>query len=105
MEDLFTGLEQAISGQSRVAFVTGEAGAGKTRLVDEFLTRACEKHDNILTARGECYSYTVKAGYFPIQRAFEDLLSGKKAEQRLSIDVFDAVPIYRDGGFVVLRVR
>lgn len=84
LEDLFSCLEQTVSGQSQVAFVTGETGAGKTRLVDEFLTRACEKYEDILIARGECYPYTVKTGYFSIQRAFEDLLSGKKADKRLS---------------------
>jgi DNA-binding SARP family transcriptional activator/class 3 adenylate cyclase/alpha-beta hydrolase superfamily lysophospholipase len=46
-------LDEAIDGHRRVVFVTGEAGAGKTTLVDAVLA-ACRVRDRLLVARGQC---------------------------------------------------
>ncbi len=46
-------LESARAGQRQVIFVTGEAGIGKTTLVDVFQQQA-GRHPNLLVARGQC---------------------------------------------------
>jgi DNA-binding winged helix-turn-helix (wHTH) protein len=46
-------LSEALAGQPRLAFVVGEAGIGKTTLVDEFVARAAADHD-LLASRGQC---------------------------------------------------
>jgi DNA-binding SARP family transcriptional activator/predicted ATPase len=58
-------LALALAGQGRVAFVTGEAGSGKTALVQEFARRAQEAHADpssagkaLIAASGNCNAYT-----------------------------------------------
>jgi adenylate cyclase len=46
-------LDRAVAGQGQVAFVTGEAGAGKTALVTEFARRAQDVHADLLVAIGQ----------------------------------------------------
>src|SRR6266704_6467366 len=45
--------EKALSGQRQVIFLTGEAGMGKTMLVDVFQQQAAG-HPNLRLARGQC---------------------------------------------------
>lgn len=84
LRELSDCMDKATSGQSHLVLVTGDAGAGKTRLVEEFLARGQAAQQELLVGCGACYTYTEKVGYFAIQRAFEDLLSGQKAEQLLN---------------------
>jgi len=51
-------LKLALAGQGRVAFVTGEAGSGKTTLVQEFARRAQDAHADLRVASGNCNAYT-----------------------------------------------
>ncbi|MBI3941856.1 MAG: tetratricopeptide repeat protein [Chloroflexi bacterium] len=55
-------LERAVAGRGQiagqVAFVTGEAGAGKTALVTEFARRQQERHQNLIVAIGDCNAQT-----------------------------------------------
>jgi predicted ATPase/DNA-binding SARP family transcriptional activator len=51
-------LELALAGRGRVLFVTGEAGSGKTALVQEFTGRAQEAHRDLIVASGNCNAYT-----------------------------------------------
>lgn len=51
-------LDKVLNGQGRVIFVTGEAGSGKTALVDEFTRRAQNAHLNLVAASGNCNAYT-----------------------------------------------
>ena len=46
-------LERALNGESQCLFITGEAGIGKTTLVDAFLKEASTIRD-ILIAKGDC---------------------------------------------------
>lgn len=46
-------LKQALAGQGMVCFVTGEAGSGKTTLVDEFARRAQEQYGDLAVAVGQ----------------------------------------------------
>ena len=50
-------LDLALAGQGRVAFVTGEAGSGKTMLLGQFARRAEESHLSLVVACGRCSAY------------------------------------------------
>ena len=58
LQQLNNFLTRARSGRSQVAFITGEAGSGKTALVNEFARRAMANHPNLLVAGGRCSAYT-----------------------------------------------
>ncbi len=51
-------LSNAISGKGSVVFVAGEAGSGKTALLQEFTRRAQETYPDLLVAAGNCNAYT-----------------------------------------------
>ena len=51
-------LEGVFQGQGRVVFVTGEAGAGKTAIIQEFTLRAQEKHHDLVVASGHSNAHT-----------------------------------------------
>ena len=69
-------LDLALTGKGRVIFVTGEAGFGKTALLDEFTRRALNAHTNLVTASGNCNAYTgIGDPYLPFREILE-LLSG-----------------------------
>ncbi|MFB0534285.1 MAG: AAA family ATPase, partial [Anaerolineae bacterium] len=69
-------LDLALAGQGRVVFVTGEAGSGKTALVQEFTRRAQEAHAELIVASGNCNAYTgIGDPYLPF-REILGLLTG-----------------------------
>lgn len=51
-------LDAALAGQGRVVFVTGDAGCGKTALIQEFARRAQATHENLIVAWGHGNAYT-----------------------------------------------
>jgi DNA-binding SARP family transcriptional activator len=51
-------LAQALAGQGQVVFVTGEAGSGKTLLLQEFIRRALAAHLNLIVAGANCNAFT-----------------------------------------------
>jgi DNA-binding SARP family transcriptional activator/predicted ATPase len=70
-------LRLALGGQGRVAFVTGEAGSGKTALVQEFVRRAQDRHTGLVAASGNCNAHTgVGDPYLPF-REILGLLTGE----------------------------
>jgi len=69
-------LETALSGQGQVAFVTGEAGSGKTALVQEFARRAQESQADLVVASGYCNAHTgIGDPYLPFREVLS-LLTG-----------------------------
>jgi len=65
-------LKKALAGWGQVAFVTGEAGQGKTILLNEFARRAQEAQPKLIVANGICDVYTgVGDPYLP----FRDVMS------------------------------
>lgn len=58
LERLKKGLEASLSGQGQVIFVTGEAGSGKTALLQEFARHAQEAHPDLIVASGKCNAHT-----------------------------------------------
>ena len=79
---------QAFSGKGATVFISGEAGAGKTRLTTEFLNIAKKKQVTVLT--GWCLS-DVAIPYFPFIEAFDSYISSNEddevsiANQQLSL--------------------
>ena len=58
-------------GSGRVTFVAGEAGVGKTRLVEEFL-RTIQEQPPAVVLRGCAYRFAPQVGYGPIAQALRD---------------------------------
>ncbi len=66
--------EKALSGQRQVVFVTGEAGIGKTTLVDTFQQQAA-RHPNLRLARGQCIEgFGGTEAYYPMLEALGSLV-------------------------------
>jgi predicted ATPase len=69
-------LDLALAGQGRVVFVTGEAGSGKTALVQEFARRAEDAHVDLVVASGNCNAHTgIGDPYLPLREVL-GLLTG-----------------------------
>jgi DNA-binding SARP family transcriptional activator/tetratricopeptide (TPR) repeat protein len=69
-------LEQALGGHGQMVFITGDAGRGKTALMDEFARRALAAHPELLVASGACDDYTgVGDPYLPFRDVLK-MLSG-----------------------------
>ena len=68
-------LNRALAGQRQMIFVTGEAGIGKTKLVDLFQQRAALQPDTVVI-RGQCIEgFGGKEAYYPILEALSHLAS------------------------------
>ncbi|MGD2245978.1 MAG: protein kinase [Candidatus Aminicenantes bacterium] len=62
----------SLSGKGQVVFIKGEAGSGKTALIQEFARRAQEENSNLIVASGKCNAQTgIGDPYLP----FIDILS------------------------------
>ena len=73
-------LELALAGQGRVVFVTGDAGSGKTTLVQEFTRRAQDVHVDLVAASGNCNAYTgIGDPYLPFREILERLTGDVEA--------------------------
>jgi len=69
-------LELALAGRGRVVFVTGDAGSGKTALVQAFARRAQDRHAKLLVAAGTCNAYTGIGDPYSPFRQILGLLTG-----------------------------
>jgi predicted ATPase/DNA-binding winged helix-turn-helix (wHTH) protein len=73
LEQMRQHLEKALSGTSQILFVTGEAGIGKTTLVEAFINQASAVN-NLLIARGQCLEqYGAAEAYLPAFDSFSGL--------------------------------
>src|SRR5262245_14849678 len=74
LEQLDMHLKKALRGRRQLVFVTGEAGIGKTTLIDAFL-REIDCHPNLRIARGQCIEgYGGKEAYYPLLEALGRLV-------------------------------
>lgn len=74
-------LQQALQGTRQIVFVTGEAGMGKTAVVDTFLAQA-SSHPRVLTASGQCVEhYGTGEAYLPVLQALSRLCRQAGAEE------------------------
>ena len=59
-------LDSSLAGKGQVVFITGEAGSGKTALLQEFSRRAQEGNPDLIVAAGKCNAHTgIGDPYFP----------------------------------------
>ena len=82
LEQLHSLLNLAIEGKGNTVLISGEAGVGKTRLVNEFLNSAKKQAVTILT--GWCLSNTA-VPYFPFFEAFRRYFSTEPETKKLDI--------------------
>ena len=82
LERLHGWFQQAIGGARQIIFVTGEAGIGKTTLVDRFLDQVATQAGCWL-ARGQCIEhYGAGEAYLPVLEAIEQFC-GEPAHGRV----------------------
>jgi transcriptional regulator with XRE-family HTH domain len=73
-------LSAVLGGRSRVVFVVGEAGVGKTALLRAFADRASREVPDLVVARGAGTAVGALGDpYFPIRDAFRMLVAGRHA--------------------------
>ena len=73
LQEMRDSVDRAIAGERQIIFVTGEAGIGKTTLVEAFLEQR-EDSQEILIARGQCLEhYGAGEAYLPVLDAFARL--------------------------------
>jgi DNA-binding SARP family transcriptional activator/predicted ATPase len=81
-------LDRALAGQGGVALIAGEAGSGKTALLEEFARRACLTHGDLIALRGSCNAHGgVGDPYLPFRellRALAGDVEGERAAGTLS---------------------
>jgi serine/threonine protein kinase/tetratricopeptide (TPR) repeat protein len=79
-------LRQAVEGNGRVVFITGEPGIGKTSLSDEFLRHARTRFRALMVSRGRCIEqYGTGEAYLPFLDALGVLLDGPSKDRLGSI--------------------
>jgi DNA-binding winged helix-turn-helix (wHTH) protein len=73
-------LRKAMQGQRQIIWLTGEAGIGKTTLMDVFQDRVAARRE-VRVARGQCVEgFGGKEAYYPVLEALGQLLRGAGAE-------------------------
>lgn len=95
-------LREAMDGEGVAVAVDGEAGVGKTRLVEEFLGYARTR--DVRAFAGRCYERELSPPLEPVMEALEPLpdvgqmmleLSGSELVHQLGEEPYSATPIYR----------
>ena len=76
-------LETTSLGKAQVVFIVGEAGAGKSSLVTEFVRRAETADPNLISSIGECNAQTgIADPYLPFRQVLTALTSGNEEEKK-----------------------
>jgi DNA-binding SARP family transcriptional activator len=73
---LSTYLEDALIGRGRVAFIRGEAGMGKTALMNEFARRAMQTYPDLLVASGSSSGFSGSGTTYQPFREILGMLAG-----------------------------
>ena len=76
-------LDTAAVGKAQVVFIVGEAGAGKSALVSEFVRRAEAADPKLISSIGECNAQTgIADPYLPFRQVLTALTSGNEEEKK-----------------------
>ncbi|MEJ2217838.1 MAG: protein kinase [Gemmatimonadota bacterium] len=70
-------LADALAGRGQVAFLTGDAGTGKTALLTAFAREAEKTHPNLVAAKGKCDAHTGAGDPYTPFREILGLLTGE----------------------------
>lgn len=85
LQQMKTCLTAALQGQRQLMFVSGEAGIGKTALIDTFVTHTCEQHA-LRVLHGQCVEHHGAAeAYLPVLDAFSRLCRNPREAQVVDI--------------------
>jgi predicted ATPase len=83
LTQLSEGLQRALGNEPQIIFVTGDAGIGKTALVDEF---QCRISANVRMARAQCMQgYAGVEAYYPMLEALGQLCLGPEGNTVRSV--------------------
>jgi predicted ATPase len=83
LSKLTTFLETAASGKTQVVFIVGEAGAGKSSLVTEFVHRAEAADPKLISSIGECNAQTgIADPYLPFRQVLTALTTGNEGDKK-----------------------
>jgi DNA-binding SARP family transcriptional activator/tetratricopeptide (TPR) repeat protein len=81
-------LERALNGQGGVALIKGDAGSGKTALMDTFARQATQAHGDLIALRGDCNAHAGAGDpYLPFREMLKTLagdVESKRAGGTLS---------------------
>lgn len=81
---LSASLDRVRAGSGQIIFITGEAGSGKTTLIDEFIRRAMLIYGEVLATSGTCSAHTGPGEpYLPVREIIQ-LLTGDIEAKRAS---------------------
>jgi predicted Ser/Thr protein kinase len=73
-------LQRTLEGHGTVALVSGDAGVGKTALLEAFVRRAQVAAPDVLVGRGRCLEpFGAAEAYLPLLDLLDDLLAGPHA--------------------------
>jgi DNA-binding SARP family transcriptional activator/class 3 adenylate cyclase/predicted ATPase len=82
---LSVALREALAGERRLVFVSGEAGIGKTTLVEAFLAEAGQGEE-LLVGRGQCIEqHGAGEAYMPVLEALGRICRGPAGEQLAAV--------------------
>src|SRR5215831_13739477 len=85
MAALETRFARACAGERQLVFLTGEAGIGKTTVLDAFVTRVAQEPD-VMIARGACLEhYGVAEPYLPVLEAIGRWLREPGSERAIRL--------------------
>jgi DNA-binding winged helix-turn-helix (wHTH) protein/predicted ATPase len=85
MAQLYQRWTQALQGTRQVVFVTGEAGIGKTSLIDAFVAQVVAS-ETVWLGRGQCIEqYGAGEAYLPLLEAFGQLGRGRDGARLIEL--------------------
>ncbi|WP_420641582.1 ATP-binding protein [Candidatus Leptofilum sp.] len=80
LERLHQALDEAMNGRFQTLFLTGEAGQGKTALLQAFTHQAVAAHPSLAVASGSCNAYTGSGDpFFPFRDVLNFLTGDRQA--------------------------
>jgi predicted ATPase len=105
LHKLKTFLDNATLGKTQIVFIAGEAGAGKSSLVTEFIRREEEADPKLITSMGECNAQTgISDPYLPFRQVLTAFTTGNEQE-KTSKEISEQKKLDRWKDFVQISTR